>query len=310
VTAVADVVWAFNDFYGRRADGKLIKAIVPQFDGSARGGDNCAPASEAARAIRNQYGVRPLKGSPWQPTGASIRAASDDRSGGMTPSQTTAVTRRVYGIDADIRIAYWSEINAWLRKGGTLTLLVRYLPIAQAGKSGSPGFYGNHSIPIIGIRGTGTGIEYSSGDPLYCGRRPGIPEGAQWLTVGTVKKAAAQLELSAGVTMAQRYPGQAYVVFSTKTWNPPPPELPFRLLPATISPGAKRLLRPRVYTPTRNLYMRRTPKLLSTNRITTVGPGFEFEAYQYIVNQYGKWIGNKRATAWLLFDSVKFVRYL
>jgi hypothetical protein len=296
---------AYNDFWGTRADGVKVKAIIPQFDGSSRAGDNCAPASEAARDIRDRQGVRPSKGSPWPPTGASIRNASSDRSGGMTPRQTAAVSLDVYGLGSDVHIATWREIIDWLRAGGSLTLLVKYRAISAAGKSGSPGFYGSHSIPLCGIKGSGSSIYIKSGDPLYDGRRRGIPLGPQWIKLSVLRKAATDLILSGTMTMADKYPGKAYTSFGLRRYTPPPSTTPVKLYPKAI-----RLKKPRIYTPTRKVWMRKTPKLISSNHIGTVTPGFNFEAYQYIINADGKWIGNRTGTAWLYFSAVKFVRYI
>jgi hypothetical protein len=297
-------VRAFDDFSGRRADGTLIRGLVPQFDGSPRAADNCAGASEAGRCIRNQQGKRPAVGSPWPPTGASVRLATGDTSGGMTPSQTTSATKRVYGIPNDVRIVDWSEVTEWLRKGGSCVVLIGYRPISDAGKSGSPGFVGNHSVEFSGIRGTGSDIQFLDADPLYDGRRSGIPKGPQWISVALAKKAAGALVIS-GSTMARLYPGKVYVSFGTRAFTPPPPTVTFKLYP-----GAIKLAKPRVYTPTRRLWLRKTPRLVSTNHITVVGPGFGFEAYQYGFFGGVKFVGNRPGTAWLQFDSIKFVRYL
>jgi hypothetical protein len=299
---------AFAGFSGRRRDGTLIKGLVPQFDGSTFAGDNCAGASEAGRCIRNQHGVRPAKGAPWQPTGHSVRLATGDTSGGMTAHQTTRATKDVYAIPNDVRVVDWSEAVAWLRKGGSLVALIRYRPISAAGLSGSPGFYGNHSVEFIGVRGSGSNIEILVADPTYDGRKAGIPKGPQWIRIGVLKQAARELvlDVKTKVTVAMRYGLNAlYASFGTRAFTPPVPTVPFRLYP-----GAIRLKKSRVYTPTRKLYMRKSPKLVSTNRITTVGPGFAFEAYQY--GHFGgiKWVGNKTGTAWIRFDSLKFVRYL
>lgn len=297
--------YAYIDYWGVRADGHRVRSIVPQLDGSSMQGSNCAPSCEAARDIRSRLGIRPSIGAPWPPSGQSIRLGSSDRTEGMTPYQTAAVSKRVYGIGSDIRIVAWTTLYEWLRKGGGFTLLVNYRAIAVAGMSGSPGFYGNHSIPIVGIAGTSSAIQLADGDPLYDGRRLGIREGLQWLPIKVAQKAAAELSLSPGVSLGSKYPGKAMVSFDTRVFTPPPPSTAVKLYP-----GATKLQKPRIYTPTRSLWMRKTPRMVGTNHITTVSPGFRFEAYQYIINGDGKWVGNKTGTAWLRFDSIKFVRYI
>ena len=91
------IYYAWRKFSGRRADGTIIAGIIPQLDGircpihpAGHGGGNCGAASEAERIVSQQKGVRPGKGTPWQPTGASIRRETGDHSGGLMPSQTTA----------------------------------------------------------------------------------------------------------------------------------------------------------------------------------------------------------------------------
>lgn len=301
-------VRAFADFSGKRADGQMVRGLIPQLDGSARAGDNCAAASEAGRAIRNRQGARPSRGTPWPPTGASIRAASSDRSGGMTAQGTTDVTERVYGIPNDVRIVSFATVDEWLRKGGSVTLLYDYGPVADAGKSGSPGFRGSHSGEAVGIRTTSTGTDWLMADPLYDGRRTGIPRGPQWIKRSVIVAGAGQLALSVTpyITMARAHPGKAYCSFSTRVFTPPTTTTTF-----VLYHGATKLAKPRRYTPIyRNSILRKTPAKGTSNWIGPVQPGFGFDAYQYIVNASGKWLGNKTGTAWMLASGVKFVRYL
>lgn len=305
-------VRAFADFSGRRADGELVRGLIPQLDGTSRQGDNCAAASEADRAIRNQQGKRPAKGSPWQPTGASIRAASTDRSGGMTPRETTDVTERVYGIPNDVRIVPFATVDEWLRKGGSVTLLYGYGPIADAGMSGSPGFRGSHSGGAAGIRSTGTALDWFMADSLYDGRRTGIPRGPQWISRRVIQEAAGELVVGAVqpgvlIKMRQAHPGMAYCSFGTRVFTPPPTGSPF-----VRYPGATHLKKARLYTPIyRNSALRRKPERVASSLIAPVQPGvFHFSAYQLLTNAAGKWVGNKNGTAWMFAAGVKFVRYL
>lgn len=297
-------VRAYLNFGGARRDGKLIKGVVPQFDGSPYAGNNCAGASEAHRVRAHAQGK--VLARPWPPTGALIRSGTGDTSGGMTAQQTTAVSARLWDVPRDIRVVPFADVEAWLRKRGSLTLLVRYRAIAEAGKSGSPGFYGAHSLPLAGWRDT-SGVQLLDCDPLYDGRRAGIPEGPQWLARGVLLDAAGDLDLGNGISVAERYGGShALVSFGVRLWTPPPPTSPFKL-----RKGAVRLAKPRIYTPRyAGSWLRRTPALLSTNRLGRVNPGFLFRAYQYDVVNGRKWVGNKDGTAWMLFSGVRFVRYI
>lgn len=195
--------YAWRDVRGRRSDGKLIYGIIPQFDGSRYASLNCGPACEAMRDVSQQQGVRPSKGSPWQPTAARIRLATGDTSGGTTPAQTGAATRLVYGIGtAAPRIAAKQDALDRLKAGYAVDLLVGYGPIDDY-RSGSPGFRGNHRIVLMGRNTTSRTLLVA--DPLYDGRRTGIPQGQQWLPQSVVFDAASKLRLTSTTTLQGRY---------------------------------------------------------------------------------------------------------
>ena len=127
------------------------------------------------RLVSQQKGKRPGKGSPWTPTGASIRRATGDTSGGTNPGQTTRTSQRVYGIaHAAPRISAFQNVLKYLSGGFAVDLLVGYGPIGDY-KDGSPGFRGNHRIVLVG-RNSDKRLLLSA-DPLYDGRRAGIPRG-------------------------------------------------------------------------------------------------------------------------------------
>jgi hypothetical protein len=206
-------VYAYRQFSGRRANGTTVYGIIPQFDGSRYASTNCGCASEAMRDVSQQKGVRPSKGTPWQPTGARIRSATGDTSGGTNPAQTTAATRAVYGIaTAAPRIDAWTNVTGKLWDGYAVDLLVRYGPIDDH-LSGSPGFRGNHRIVLVGITNNGGTLRVLSADPLYDGRRAGIPSGQRWIPASVMRRAAGALDLGGGVTINSRYgTGKAYYV--------------------------------------------------------------------------------------------------
>ncbi len=203
------IIRAYGGFSGVRADGTRVVGIIPQFDGSRYASTNCGPASEAMRIVSQQKGARPAKGTPWQPTGASIRRETGDTSGGTNPYQTTRASQAEYGIaHAAPRIAAFSSLLDYLIKGYAVDLLVGYGPITDY-KSGSPGFRGNHRIVLVG-RNTDSRTLLSA-DPLYDGRRSGIPKGPQWIPQSVIYKAAGALVLdpSTGRTVID---GQAYFI--------------------------------------------------------------------------------------------------
>lgn len=205
---------AYPHVSGKRADGQVVVGLVPQFDGSAFGASNCGAAAEAARDIAERLGQRPPQGSPWYPTGQAIRAATGDRSGGLMPSQTQAATRRIYNIVTPaVRIEPWTHVLELLWAHRTVDILIRYAPIDDV-LSGSPGFRGNHRGTLSGIRRLDNGrIQVRWADPLYDGRRLGIPRGPQWIDADIMRRAAGGLELQVGETVTDRYgSGHAYCI--------------------------------------------------------------------------------------------------
>lgn len=197
--------------------------LIRQFDGSAFASQNCAAATWAMLGVQQQQGKRPAKGAPWYPTGASMRYESGDRSGGIMPSTLDIALNREYGIDLDVRIATVASVREALRDRRAVGALVRYKAISDAGHSGSPGFIGNHSVDLAGILEPPSGTERVLDlDPLYDGRRAGIPKGPQWIEGSTIWRAAGDLILDdSGVTVRQRYgSGRVYAVFTSTSYVP------------------------------------------------------------------------------------------
>lgn len=193
--------------------------LIPQFDGSAFASRNCAAATWAGLAVSQQQGKRPAKGSPWFPTGASLRSASGDRSGGILPSTLDATVNRIYGIDLIPRITTVDTAQALLEDGYSLGFLHQYGPISDAGLSCSPGFRGAHSSGLYGE----TGSTWLWADTLADGRRTGIFKGMRYIARATAIKAGESLVIdSAGTTMVERYGhGHLYIVQTTNHLRPP-----------------------------------------------------------------------------------------
>ena len=209
---------------GKRRDGTLVKGIIPQFDGSTFAATNCGACAEASRVVSQQKGRRPSRGTPWPPTGASIRRETGDTSGGLNPSQTTRASENEYGVNAAApRIDRWANVPALLWDGYAVDLLLAYGPVDDY-RSGSPGFRGNHRILLAGIRDDGTDRALSL-DSLYDGRRSGIPLGPQWIPLSILRVAAGKLDLGGGTTINARYGlGKAYYVPSLTKLDPPDPD--------------------------------------------------------------------------------------
>ena len=188
---------------GRRKDGTMVYGVIPQFDGSTYAGTNCGACSEAARVVSQTKNVRPSKGSPWPPTGASIRRETGDTSGGLNPGQTTRASYNEYGVPhATPRIAAKSIVRDKAAAGYAVDLLVAYGPIDDY-LSGSPGFRGNHRGVILGTNTDTRKFLWS--DSLYDGRRSGIPLGVRWIPWSVIFDAASKLDLGGGTRLYARY---------------------------------------------------------------------------------------------------------
>lgn len=188
---------------GRRRDGTMVYGVIPQFDGSTFASTNCGACSEAARVVSQQKGSRPSKGSPWPPTGASIRRETGDTSGGLNPSQTTRASYNEYGISfATPRIASKAGVIEKAKAAYAVDILVAYGPIDDY-LSGSPGFRGNHRGVILGYNTDTKKFLWS--DSLYDGRRSGIPLGPRWIPQSVIFDGASRLDLGGGTRLYSRY---------------------------------------------------------------------------------------------------------
>jgi hypothetical protein len=230
------VVYASREgIRGKRRDGTIVRGIIPQFDGSTYAASNCGACAEASRVVSQTKNVRPSKGSPWPPTGASIRRETGDTSGGLNPTQTTLASEREYGVNAaSPRIDNWTNVPALLWKGYAVDLLLAYGPIDDY-KSGSPGFRGNHRTVLAGINDTDTDRALSL-DSLYDGRRTGIPLGPQWIPLSILRFAAGKLDLGGGTTVNERYGyGKAYYIPSLTRLEPPADTLRVKVTCDTVA---------------------------------------------------------------------------
>ena len=196
--------------------------VIKQGDGSRYQWLNCAAATAAMHVMSERQGKRPaVVLGPWPPTGASFRAATGDTSGGLSAAQTDATANRLYGVDPDVQVAASALVATKLRAGYGVSFSHSHGPIADAGFSGSPGFRGNHSAYTSGIGGTGSRIIVRDCDPLFDGRRAGIPKGPQWIPWAAWVKAGELLVIGGGARMVDRYgPGKLLVAFTRVPYRP------------------------------------------------------------------------------------------
>jgi hypothetical protein len=131
-----------------------------QLDGSTYAGVNCNCWSAAQAAQYDSCGAR-------DPSAATVRLWTGDKSGGTTLSQTDDALRVHLGIDLDTRYSYpWSDFVRRVNGGAAAILQGWYKPILATRFAGSETFSGNHSMLIL------PGLVAM--DPLADGRRVGI----------------------------------------------------------------------------------------------------------------------------------------
>jgi len=74
----------------------------------------------------------------------------------------------------------WEDLKKIGQKGHGILLPLDYGTLIR-GKApiGDPNFYGDHSVGLIGFRTVSNRVYTNDGDPLFDGRRHGIPDGYQ-----------------------------------------------------------------------------------------------------------------------------------
>lgn len=200
--------------------------VIKQGDGSRYQWLNCAAATAAMHVMSERQGKRPaVVLGPWPPTAASFRAATGDTSGGLSAAQTDATANRLYGVDPDVQIATADMVASKLRAGFGVSFSHSHGPIADAGFSGAPGFRGSHSAFLSALRasqGVRTLATVKDCDPLFDGRRSGIPRGPQWIPWPVIVKAGELLVIGDnGDRMIDRYgPGKLLVAFTRIPYRP------------------------------------------------------------------------------------------
>lgn len=198
--------------------------LVPQGDGSPFQWLNCACATAAMHILSECQGVRPagIQGI-WPPDGADIRRYSHDTQGGLLASTIDRTSNFYYDVDPDFQIADQALVVAKLRAGYGASWLHDYSPIDALGMSGSPGFKENHSAFLADLFGTAGSIRALDADPLYDGRRPGIPLGPQEIPWKTIIRASELLDVGVGTVESRYGKGKMYVGFTRIPYRPTAP---------------------------------------------------------------------------------------
>jgi hypothetical protein len=105
-----------------------------------------------------------------------------DITGGTKPSQIVDALRRCFDINVDSRVGDYE--TAWrmgARTDTAISMCINYAVVSGTRFDGSPGFTGTHQVVLH------AGLVW---DPLYDGRRPGIPKGPQKWPKDLLRRAA------------------------------------------------------------------------------------------------------------------------
>lgn len=160
-----------------------------QGDGSRCQWSNCGPASHAMAADRHRKGVDPRNSHGWKPMPAEIRNhITPNGCGGTSLDQNDRAVIHCYGVDMAIRYNIpWASFRSLIISGRGAVVSIWY-GVVPPKYDGSPGFNGGHAI-FVNERRASDGA-YLVYDPLYDGRRPGIPRGPQWWPGDLLRRAA------------------------------------------------------------------------------------------------------------------------
>ena len=202
---------------------------VIQGDGSTFQWSNCNCAAAAQSLDADTCGT-------YKTNGARVRYLTNDRSGGTTLNQVDTALRVGWPqkdhLDVRLGLAFPDAITK-VSNGYPCILQGKY-NFATIGLSGSPGFYGNHSVfwykVTIYRRSDGT-IDYTRSrglifDPLWDGRRDGIPSRVyRWISLAVLRQFAGTLIVDPA-TDRRAGIGYCYAAFTGKRPTPIAPKPP------------------------------------------------------------------------------------
>lgn len=182
-----------------------IARPVIQLDGSALGGSNCVPTSDAMNIDRSTAGK-------IRTTGAHVRALSGDFIGGCTLDEMRHVNRVLYNLNTDQRNAYlWDHLKDASQDQGFILLVCYDVISGSSHDCFRRAFRGNHAM-WVNHWDAAKKMWYVA-DPGADGRYAGCPEGYQWYPDALLREAAGRLLISA-TTSARLGNGKAQVLFS------------------------------------------------------------------------------------------------
>lgn len=161
-----------------------------QGDGSRCQWTNCGPASFAMASQRHRKGIDPLTAYGWPPMPSEIRnVISPTACGGTNLNENDAATTKLYKADLAVRYGVpWDTFRSFIVAGRGAIVQISYSVWSGTEFDGSPGFKGNHCIYVNERRASdGAYLVY---DPLWDGRRAGIPKAPKWVPGALLRRAA------------------------------------------------------------------------------------------------------------------------
>ena len=200
-----------------------------QLDGSATQGEDCWVRTASMAVDFATYGgkvpsVKAIRDRADVPSGAGNTA---DQERAIESYDTPDETGGRQDLEYHRHVADpWGDlpVNPLTNAAKVVILSIDY-GVVNAQKpvlSGDPNFDGNHSVIFAGSRVNGDGkTEVLCFDPLYDGRRSGIPQGPQWWPIWLAKEAAF------GFAGEGKWTGgiieHAYLLEPDEPDEPPPP---------------------------------------------------------------------------------------
>ena len=170
---------------------------VDQLDGSRYGGLNCTCAAGAMAIARATLNAK-------RPTGAAVRKATGDTSGGTNLRQVAAAAKSGWDVDLDVELGVTFSMLEQRLHAGQGAILQGWEAITMGTQwQASETFGGNHAWYVNDGRdwrqredGLWIAGYFRVFDPLADGRRPAIAKSPFWIPRDVVMRWAGRLDVS------------------------------------------------------------------------------------------------------------------
>lgn len=278
--------------------------FIKQLDGSMYAGLNCTMAAGAMAIIRHQRGSNPPGTAIWYPKPYDLRRKTGDTSGGTNLDQLDSVAYRYYGVNLEVRYGLaWETFRSEISKGRGAVLQGSYSVWAGTKYDGSrAGFRGNHAVYVNEVRRNAAlnRYEYLVYDPLWDGRRTGIPKGPLWVPESWVSKFAGYLIITGTIRAGV---GRAWAAFTRDTEVEPT---------LTLFSGAIKIVPKMYYSRYAGAVIRSRPFRTATKVATLPFEG-AFKAYQRFdkgtaIEGSTVWYGDITGKKWVHSKNLKTTR--